>query len=99
MKFFDEKEAIAFIKSKTDTTDLSDDNLLEIIDAIFDYYDETGELDLDFDEDDEGDAAPDVDCICQYVSNKITSSALNISNLHQIIQAELDYEESLLNNL
>ena len=42
MKFFDEKEAIAFIKSKTDTTDLSDDNLLEIIDAIFDYYDETG---------------------------------------------------------
>lgn len=99
MKFFDENEAIAFIRSTTGMTGLTDDNLLEIIDAIFDYYDETGELDIDFDEDDEDDTDPDVDCICQYVSNKINDIALNYNDLHKIVQAELDYEESLLNDL
>lgn len=99
MKFFDENEAIAFIRSTTGMTGLTDDNLLEIIDAIFDYYDETGELDIDFDEDDEDDTDPDVDCICQHVSNKINNIALNYNDLRQIVQAELDYEESLLNDL
>lgn len=97
MKFFDEKEAIAFIKNKCDITGLTDDDLLEIIDVIFDYYDETGELDLDFD--DEDSETPDVDSIYRYVIDKIDINALNDNILRQIIQAELDYEESLLNNL
>ena len=55
MKLYDEKEAVAYVRSRCGCVGMSDDDILIVIDAIFDYYDENGDLDLDldFDDDDE----------------------------------------------
>lgn len=90
---FDENEAISFIKSKVECKTLSDDDILDIIDAIFDYYDENGELDLDFDDDaDEDDA--DCETIAAYVSEQFPD--LDSELINKIVKAEVDYENSLL---
>ena len=90
---FDENEAISFIKSNVECTTLSDDDILDIIDTIFDYYDENGELDLDFDDDaDEDDA--DCETIAAYVSEQFPD--LDSDLINKIVKAEIDYEDTLL---
>ncbi|MDE5594866.1 MAG: hypothetical protein K2I89_04760 [Muribaculaceae bacterium] len=93
MKNYDEKEAIAFIKSATNCVSLTDDDILNIIDAIFDYYDENGELEVDFDEDSDDDEVNPED-IAAYLTEEFPE--LDEGLAERIVRAEIGYENSLL---
>lgn len=95
MKFFDEKEAIGFIRSKVKVGQLSDDALLDVIDVIFDYYDKNGDLDLDFD-DEADDSEDDETAIISYVTEELSNPDISPSIIAEIVKAELAYEQSLL---
>ncbi|MBJ2183588.1 MAG: hypothetical protein JFR38_03640 [Muribaculaceae bacterium] len=73
-----------------------DDQLLNLIDIIFDYYDENGDLEIDIDSDDSDD---DIAAIAAYATRLLAKDAGNeISPEHiaPLIEAEIDYELSLI---
>lgn len=94
MKMFDEKEAIAFIKANADCGSLNEDKILDIVDAIFDFYDENGELELDFDDDETDEDDADAESIAAYISKGFPE--IDQALLSRIVKAEIDYENSLL---
>lgn len=95
MKLYDEKEAVDYIKAHVGIPGLNEDTILEIIDAIYDFYDDNGDLDLDFDDnDDELESSDEADVIISYVSTVIDSVDKN--TIARIVEAEIDYETSLL---
>lgn len=97
MKLFDEKDAIEFIRSNVDIAHLSDDDILDVIDTIFDFYDENGDLDLDFDEDDENlGSEDDEQAIIDYVVEAFSDTKMPKSLIADMVMAELSYEQSLL---
>lgn len=95
MKLYDENEAIGFIRSRANVEQLSNDDLLDIIDVIFDYYDENGDLDLDFD-DETDDSDDDEAAIISYVTEELKDSDIASSQIAEVVRAELAYEQSLL---
>ena len=59
---YNEDSAVAYIRKNAATTrKYSADDVLEIIDIIWDYYEAKGLLSLDFDEDDDSADGPDID--------------------------------------
>lgn len=97
MIIFDEKEAVAFIRSNVDVAQLTDDDILDVIDAIFDFYDENGDLDLDFDEEDEDFGSDDDEqAIIDYVIEAFSDTDISHSLIADMVKAELAYEQSLL---
>lgn len=95
---FDENKAVEFINHalvEKGRSPYPDDEVLNIIDMIWDYYEENGLLDIDVD--DEDDAAT-LDEILEYVIRmlkKDKGAKVAAEDLPIIINAELDYEESL----
>lgn len=95
---FDENKAVEFINRalvEKGRSPYPDDEVLNIIDMIWDYYEENGLLDIDVD--DEDDAAT-LDEILEYVIRmlkKDKGAKVAAEDLPIIINAELDYEESL----
>ncbi|MDE6154350.1 MAG: hypothetical protein K2G21_09440 [Muribaculaceae bacterium] len=95
---FDENKAVEFINRalvEKGRSPYPDDEILNIIDMIWDYYEENGLLDIDVD--DEDDAAT-LDEILEYVIRmlkKDKGAKVAAEDLPIIINAELDYEESL----
>lgn len=73
------------------------DELLNVIDMIWDYYEENGMLDVDDDIDDEDeDIAAD---LCNYIGRmlkKDSSSAIKPDDVNIIVDAELKYEDGIL---
>lgn len=97
MKIFDEKEAVAFIKAAIAPERLSDEDILDIIDVIFDYYDDNGDLDLDFDEYEEEDGSDDdLGAITAYARGALCNTDIPAALISKVIEAELAYENSLL---
>lgn len=92
MKLYDEKEAVAFIRQRVANADEA--VILDVIDAIYDYYDETDGLEIDFDEDDNSDDTDDVAAICTYAVDAVKNA--DPAFIESIIRAELDYQQSLL---
>lgn len=89
---YDEQEAIKYIKQVC-SCDISSNEILDIIDSIWDYYEEKGFLDISFDV-----PLEDVDYeleLIKYVKNKMKEIYIDESIVEQIIQAELDYEKTL----
>lgn len=95
---FDEKDAIAFIRQRLprESSSIDDDEILNVIDMIWDYYDENGFLDLDLavDGDDELDTA-DLISYAQRLNAKDRHSPLTTADIEAIVKAELEYEDSL----
>lgn len=95
---FDENEAIAFIRLKIGeemSGMYTDDDILNIIDAIWDCYEENGLLEIDTDDDD--DVMPS-DEICTYVSRmmrKDKGCVVLPEHIEKIVTAELEYELSI----
>lgn len=95
---FDESEAIAFIREKIGdkiSALYCDDDILNIIDAIWDCYEENGLLEIDSDDDD--DIMPE-DEICTYVCRmmrKDKGCKVLPEHINPIVRAELEYELSL----
>ena len=97
---YDETEAIAFIRKYIPSqisAKYTDDEILNIIDMIWDYYEDNGFLELSTD-DDENDEEPQLHNILAYVKKMLAKDKLavvDIDDAHYIVEGELAYEESL----
>ncbi len=96
---FDEQKAIDYIRQQlpaNSAEEFDDDEILNVIDIMYDYYEENGMCDINADDSDE--AELDVDDLMDYVKKVIAkdkNSPLKISDVETIVNAELDYEDSL----
>lgn len=96
---FEEKKAIEYINSvlvAEGRTSYPEDEILNVIDMIWDFYEENGLLDPDFDEDDEDD---DIESdLIAYVTRMLAkdrASLISPDDIRLIINAEIEYEDSL----
>lgn len=96
---FDEDKALQFIRSAVGekiSDKYSDDEILFIIDTIWDYYENNGFLSLDMNETEE--EMLDPDDLTNYVKKEVANDEelmMDPSDIAQIVKAELEYEESL----
>lgn len=96
---FDEDKALIFIRKYVGekiSQKYSDDEILEIIDLIWDYYENKGFLSLDLDETEE--EILDADDLIKYVKKQLATDGdlvMDPSDVGQIVKAELEYEQSL----
>ena len=75
MKEYDEEEALSMM-SEAVAPDLRDtDAIAEVLDLIYDYYDENGGLEIDVDSDDE----EDVDDMSMYVMRYLENNPPRVS--------------------
>jgi len=95
MKEYDEDEAIALMKSALGPEAPADEDIYQVLDLIFDYYDENGELDINADADDETDIDEMTDFIAGYLKGK-SKSSLTREQIKALVLAEVGYEDSLL---
>lgn len=89
---FDESRACAYMRQATGT-DYDDDQLLNIIDIIFDYYEDNGLLDID------GDSELDTDALTAYVTRMLAKDKGNlvaVADIDRLVAAELAYEDSIM---
>ncbi|MDE6218681.1 MAG: hypothetical protein K2F64_06720 [Muribaculaceae bacterium] len=96
---FDEDKAVKFIREyvgENVSGNFSDDEILYIIDIIWDYYEKNGYLSLDSAETDE--ELLDTDRLTAYVKKELANDKevmMDPKDVEKIINAELEYEESL----
>lgn len=99
MKEFDESEALDFIRANAGSERISaysDDDLLNIVDMIWDYYEINGMLDIDADADDEEDSLPeDITVYVKRMLKKDSGAKVSTDDVYDIVRAELAYEASL----
>ena len=95
---FDELDAIKFIREHLPEDFANayvDDEILNVIDIIFDYYEDNGLLDIDMsDDDDDVDTAALVEYVTKMLK-KDKASPIKVEHIQPIVLAELEYEESL----
>lgn len=94
---FDEQKAIEYINNRLQkeySIKYDDDEILNVIDMIFDYYEDNGMLDINCDDDDE-----DIDRqLIEYVAKMLKKdpySQIKQEHIETIVGAELDYEASI----
>lgn len=96
---FDEHKAIDFIKERLKETgggNYDDDQILNVIDIIWDFYEENGLLEIDFDEDlDEDDILDDLITYVKRMLAKDRGSDIHLNDITAIVTAEIEYENSL----
>ena len=85
---FDENKAVEFINSRLEGKKYPADEILNVIDMMYDYYEQNGMLDPDNDDDDTEDIEKE---LTEYVVK------IDIADAPAIVKAELDYEDSICN--
>lgn len=101
MKEYDEIEAVKHIRNymPLDIKDkYSDDDILIVIDTIFDYYDKKGFFDISADSDVDDEEELEVNDMIGYVKNQVRKDPDNVveaDDIMSIVLGELDYEEKL----
>lgn len=99
MKEFDEKEAVKAMRaalSPEGSLRCDDDELLNIIDIIWDWYDDNGLLDIDAEADDDD---VNVEALSAHVRKMLAKdklSPVHPDEVEPLVAAELQYEQSLL---
>lgn len=99
---YDEERAVAYIRGELPENvngKYTDEDILYVIDIIWDYYDKKGFTSLNDMEDVEEDLL-DFDDLMKYVKKTVTSDdemEMNPRDLTMIVKGELDYEESIEN--
>ncbi len=97
MKDYDESEAVAAMLAKIAKNRRNDDAAYQVLDLIYDYYEENGELDISIDDDDsETDLAEMVAFIVKQLHRHPADVDLTPEEIEAMIRAEIEYEESLL---
>ncbi len=95
---YDETKAIEFINtqlSKAGRNTYPEDEIINVIDMIWDYYEENGLLEIDDSDDD--DFATEEE-ICDYVKRMIKkdkAAQIKDEDIALIVKAEIDYESTL----
>ncbi|MCM1028270.1 MAG: hypothetical protein NC342_01855 [Pseudoflavonifractor sp.] len=75
----------------------SDDEILNIVDMIWDFYDTRGLLDPDVEEEpDRQEIEPDIVAYCATLLRRDKSARVVSGDLPLIVKAELDYEDMVL---
>ncbi|MDE5810870.1 MAG: hypothetical protein K2H61_01015 [Muribaculaceae bacterium] len=94
---YDENEAVNAINKalkEKGREPYSSDELLNVIDMIWDYYEENGMLEVDDDDDDmEEDIAADLADYIRRMLKKDKQSKVDSNDVDTIVEAELDYED------
>ncbi len=92
---FDENDAIEFINkalASKGKPQYGDDDLLLLIDAMYDFYDDNDDFDSDFDE--ESNLEPLVDYVTKTIS-KDPDNSIKSEDVRDIVLAEIEYESTL----
>ena len=92
---FDENDAIEFINkalASKGKPQYGDDDLLLLIDAMYDFYDDNDDFDSDFDE--ESNIEPLVDYVTKTIS-KDPDNSIKSEDVRDIVLAEIEYESTL----
>lgn len=98
---FDENNAVRFIRAELPpavSDKYDDDDILCVVDVIWDYYEKKGFLSLNDMETEEEQL--DVDDLTKYVKKEIKNDEeliMDPKDIELVVKAELDYEESLEN--
>lgn len=101
MDIYDENKAVEHINNTLKEKGLStypEDEILNVIDMIWDYYEENGllEIDDDFEADDDEDISGE---LCDYIKRmlkKDSHAVIKVEDVPVIVDAELEYEDSVL---
>lgn len=96
MEVFDEEKAVKFILESLGerAKKYDEDDILDVIDMIWDYYEDHGLLDVSMDLDEEETA--DVTALTGYVTKMVKrdrGSKIELSDISDIVNAELEYEK------
>lgn len=93
MKEYNEDEAVACMRAAIGDHEVNDDDIVEVLDLIFDYYDDNGELEIDVDDD----ADSDIEAMTDYVAKYLAKNDCQFSReeIERMVRAEIQYEESL----
>ncbi|MDE5651193.1 MAG: hypothetical protein K2O30_06845 [Duncaniella sp.] len=95
---FDEKQVISEMRaaiSEESSKLYDDDELLNVVDIIWDWYDDQGLLEIDSEADDED---VNVDALIKHVQRMLSkdkASPVQQSDVEPLVMAELRYEQSL----
>lgn len=97
MNEFDEKQAVAAMNASIAGSgrQYDEDELLNIIDMIWDWYEDNGLLEIDTDADDED---INVDALVKYVKKMLArdrDAQVDQADVETLVMAELNYEQSL----
>lgn len=96
---FDEEEAIKFIRATLTpekNSEIPDDEILYIIDTIWDWYEKNGYLEISADITDEEEL--NVDALTANVQKELRRAgelSVTPADVEAIVKAELQYEESI----
>lgn len=96
---FDEFRAVAFINDKlinAGRSPYSEDEVLNIIDMIWDFYEENGLLDPDDDTDSDEDIEPDMIDYVNRMLRKDKGAKVDPEDVPLMVRAEVEYEDSVL---
>ena len=93
---YDENEAVDAINKALKNSGrqpYANDELLNVIDMIWDYYEENGMLEIDDDEEVDEDIASDLADYIRRMLKKDKQSNVDFNDIDTIVKAELDYED------
>ena len=96
---FDEDDAIRFIRSTLPeevSQQYTDDDILYVIDIIWDWYEKNGYLEISADVTDEEEV--NIDRLVEYVQQQIKKdkyAMMDTKDIALIVKGELQYEESI----
>ncbi len=92
---FDENDAVKAMQAAVATA-YDDNELLNIIDMIYDYYESNGLLEIDIDSDDDDDVDPaDLVVYVKRMLGKDRGAHVAESDVDPLVRAYLEYESNL----
>lgn len=99
MKEYDETEAVKAMRaavSDADATRYTDDDLLNLVDIIWDFYEVNGLLNIDIDEDEPEISIEDIADYARRMLRKDKGANIRPEDIVPLIEAEISYEDSIL---
>ena len=93
---YDEEKAVEYIRKQLPADSaqrFDDDEILNVMDMIYDYYEDNGFLDMSLED---GPDEVDVDDLLKYVKRLVAKdpqSPLTVDEVEAIVKAELEYED------
>ena len=101
MELYDENTAVEYINNaliESGKSAYPEDEILNVIDMIWDYYEENGllEIDANFEADEDEDISSE---LCDYIARmlkKDRQALIKSEDISTIVDAEIEYEDSLL---
>lgn len=97
---FDEQKAVEFINARLKEAGRSpypEDEVLNVVDMIWDFYEENGLLDIEVSDNDvDEDIEPDMIDYVTRMLRKDKKASIDPEDVPLMVRAEVDYEDSVL---